>query len=82
MAAASGTTGGGLGSSVAEALDGKRSYDSLDDRSQTLVRAVWQERICAALESLDLQSEFEAGGERYAALNADGEVVFPRRRRH
>ena len=60
---------------IAEVLAGSRSYDDLDDRSQAIVRAEWQERIDARLAALDLRAEFESAGQTYAELDDDGNVV-------
>jgi hypothetical protein len=62
------------GDAVAEVLDGRRSYDDLDDASQTLVRRHWRQEIDAQIRALDLGAEFEAAGTPYAEF-VDGTVV-------
>ena len=63
---------------VAAVLEGARSYDTLDSGDQSVVLALWAERIDALLESLDPRAEFEASGVTYAALG-DGEDVVVHR---
>ena len=61
---------------VAEVLAGARSYDSLDDRQQALVRAAWDETIAADLDGgIDLGAEFRAAGETYSELDENGRIV-------
>lgn len=74
-AAARGEARPGHGDAVAAVLAGERSYDSVDDRSQALVRSAWRERIEDRLESLDLCAEFEAAAVPYAELDDDHVVV-------
>lgn len=62
------------GDAVAQVLDGRRSYDDLDDTSQTLVRHRWRQEIDARLRALDLGAGLEAAGTPYAEF-VDGTVV-------
>jgi hypothetical protein len=64
-----------VASSVAEAVRGSRSYDSLDEQGQNAVRSIWRKQINDRLPALDLRYEFEAAGVAYSELDADGAVV-------
>ena len=61
-------------SEINDVLAGARSYDDLDDCSQAIVRAEWQERIDARLASLNWRAEFDATRGSYADLDDDGNV--------
>lgn len=60
---------------IGEVLAGARSYDSLTDKEQAIVRAEWAERIEARRVGLDLEARFAAEGRPYAVLDEHGEVV-------
>ena len=47
---------------IAEVLAGTRSYDDVDAEAQTLVRAVWEDRIVKARDGLNLAADFRAAG--------------------
>jgi hypothetical protein len=67
---------------IRQVLAGHRSYDTLVSEEQAVVRAEWSERLADTVEGLDLRSEFEAAGETYAELDADGQAIVrepPRR---
>ena len=59
---------------VQAVLAGAAPYDALPAPEQALVRAAWQERVDAALGTLDLSAAFAAEGHRYAELDAQGQV--------
>lgn len=52
----------GFTDQVQAVLAGTVSYDSLDDEDQSIVRAVWKDRIEEARTSLDLAAEFTRAG--------------------
>ena len=66
----------GSGSAVARVLAGNGSYDALAEREQAMVRAAWEERIEAAIESLDFEQELLAAGERWAEADEGGNLVI------
>ncbi len=62
---------------IAEVLAGERGYDELSVREQAVVRAEWDERIRARLESPDLARVFTAAaGTPYTELDENGHVVW------
>jgi len=60
---------------IQRVLAGKAPYDALADPEQAAVRTAWDERIEAARESLNLETEFRAAGESWSEADADGNVV-------
>ena len=60
---------------IADVLAGARTYDTLDDHDQAVVRASWDERMATQIAALDLAAEFEAAGEAYSELDGAGNVV-------
>lgn len=52
----------GLTDQVQAVLAGTASYDSLDDEDQSILRAVWKDRIEEARASLDYAAEFTRAG--------------------
>ncbi len=63
---------------IADVLAGNASYDSLNARSQALVRAAWAEQMDERRNSLDLAEEFGAQGRPYAKLDGEGKVMITR----
>lgn len=64
------------GSAVARVLAGNGSYDALAGREQAIVRAAWDERIAAAVASLDLERELLAAGGEWAEADDEGNLVI------
>lgn len=62
-------------SAVAAVLAGVASYDALTGAEQAVVRAVWDARIEAARESLDLAAEFRAVGVTWVEADPEGNSV-------
>lgn len=60
---------------IEQVLAGDGSYDLLGEREQAVVRASWAEREVALRTSLDFSAEFEAQGESYSEVDADGNLV-------
>ncbi len=61
---------------VARVLAGNGSYDALAEREQALVRAAWEERIEAAIESLDFEQDLLGAGEQWAEADEEGNLVI------
>lgn len=63
-------------SDIANVLVGRRSYDTLGDEEQAVVRAEWAERLVALRASVDLQDEFAAEGRTsWVGLDDQGNLV-------
>jgi hypothetical protein len=60
---------------VERVLTGKAAYDEVDDRSQAVVRAAWNEDVAARISALDLTERLEASGTTWAEADANGDVV-------
>lgn len=60
---------------VEAVLAGDGSYDALQDREQSIVRATWDEEIAERLRSLDLEARFEAAGVEWVEADDEGKVV-------
>jgi hypothetical protein len=60
---------------IAQVLAGSRSYDSLDAKSQAVVRAEWSSQMDNLREALDLERTFDAAGRAWVELGAGGAVV-------
>lgn len=60
---------------IVAVLAGTQEYDSLDDKAQAIVRALWDERSAALRSNLDLADQFAAEGRSYVELDDDGNVV-------
>lgn len=63
---------------VARVLAGDTPYDTLGERAQAVVRAVWDEDVAARIDALDLEAEIVAAGEPWAEADADGTLVVRR----
>jgi hypothetical protein len=61
---------------VAATLAGRERYDSLTPKDQAVVRALWDERMRAIRDSLDLEGELVESGYRFAELGPGGDVVM------
>lgn len=61
---------------VARVLAGKASYDDLEEPAQATVRAAWDEGLAEDIASLDFSEELRAAGRPWAAVDADGHVVW------
>jgi hypothetical protein len=69
--------GSGRASEISEVLAGRHSYDDLDGDAQAVVRNVWDQRIAAAREQLDLEEEFRAAGvSGWATADEQGRAVI------
>ena len=64
------------GSAVARVLAGNGSYDALAEREQAMVRAAWDERVEAALASLDFSQELHDVGASWAEADEEGNLVI------
>lgn len=60
---------------IHDVLAGERAYDSLDARSQAIVRAEWAQRMAARIDDLDLAAEFTASGHGWVEADDDGNVI-------
>lgn len=66
----------GSGSAVARVLAGNGSYDALAEREQAIVRAAWDERIAAAIASLNFEKELLAAGDAWAEADDEGNLII------
>ena len=64
------------GSQVARVLAGNGSYDALAEREQAMVRAAWDERIEAAIDSLNFEQDLLAAGAAWAEADEEGNLVI------
>lgn len=60
---------------VEEVLSGARAYDDVSVAAQARVRAVWDQRVADARNSLDLAAEFREQGRSWSECDADGKVL-------
>lgn len=60
---------------VRRVLAGETPYDDLDERSQTIVRASWNEQAAERLACLDLAAEFTQAGRSWTEANEQGAPV-------
>lgn len=63
---------------VEAALDGQLRYDELSAPEQAVVRGLWEQRIEAGIDDLNLAAEFAAEGRSWVEL--DGDAVVERSR--
>jgi len=61
--------------SIAHVLAGARSYDSLGEHEQAIVRKEWAERASALRSELNYAIGFSAAGESYAEVDQDGNLL-------
>ncbi|MCY3609320.1 MAG: hypothetical protein OXF61_12460 [Acidimicrobiaceae bacterium] len=61
--------------SIERVLAGEMSYDDLNSREQSLVRAEWAARTEQRRRSLDLVAEFEAAGMSYVEQDDEGRII-------
>ena len=64
------------GSTVARVIAGNGSYDALAEREQSMVRAAWDERIEAAIASLNLEHDLIAAGTEWAEADEEGNLII------
>lgn len=60
---------------IERVLTGRVAYDEVDDRSQAVVRAEWEQAIAGRIAGLDLTSRLDASGSSWAEADEDGDVV-------
>jgi len=60
---------------IERVLAGQVSYDAVDDRTQAVVRAAWDEELAARIAGLDLTEDLRAAGRPWAEAGDDGAVV-------
>jgi hypothetical protein len=61
---------------IAEVLAGASAYDSLGEREQAIVREEWAMRSAALRGGLNYAAQFEAAGESYSEVDADGNLLI------
>lgn len=61
---------------VAAVLAGDVSYDEVDDVSQAVVRAVWDERLAVPVDLGDLMTGWRAAGARWVVADRLGRTLF------
>lgn len=61
---------------VTQVLAGARSYDSLGEPEQAIVREEWADRAEVLRGALNYESELSAAGESYSELDANGNLVI------
>ena len=59
---------------IERVLTGRAAYDEVDDRSQAVVRAEWEQAIAGRI-GLDLTGRLDASGASWAEADEDGNVV-------
>lgn len=60
---------------VARVLAGESDYDTLDERSQAVVRAAWDERVAERTGALDLEGRLVAAGGPWPEADEHGTLV-------
>lgn len=60
---------------VDRVLTGRLAYDGVDDHTQAVVRAEWDDRISRGVSTLDLTPELQGSGLSWAEADADGSLV-------
>lgn len=60
---------------IERVLTGRAAYDEVDERTQAVVRAAWDEEIAARTAGLDFTERLQASGLSWAEADDDGEVV-------
>lgn len=63
---------------IERVLTGRAAYDEVDDRSQAVVRAAWDEQIAEKIAGLDFTEQLQATGLPWAEADDDGDVVVRR----
>jgi hypothetical protein len=60
---------------IERVLTGRIAYDDVDDRSQAVVRAAWDEQIAKRISGLDFTERLDSTGAPWAEADDDGNVV-------
>jgi hypothetical protein len=60
---------------IQRVLAGEAAYDELGERSQAVVRAIWEEQIASRVADLGLAAEFESAGRPWTDADEDGAAV-------
>lgn len=60
---------------IERVLTGRAAYDDVDDRTQAVVRAEWDQEIAARIAGLNLSERLRASGVPWAEADGDGDLV-------